>query len=145
MSSIIDIQDALIETLQDMTRDGGMPLFTQVESWTASGAAAIEQNKSIKPPAAFVVFLSASELDAPSETTKWGVFVITGGVMGKDKRNREAIETVERVVAALRNHRLGLKKVSAVKSLSIETLYSEPLDRNGLGLFGLSFELKRHG
>jgi hypothetical protein len=144
MSGLIEIQDALIATLKGMQDETGGATFTTVEPWIAGDANDVEQVKGLRPPAAFVVFLSASDLDEAQEVTRWGVFIVTGGVRDKAERNRKAMNTTERVVDTIRNNRLGLRKISATKAIGIENLYSESLNRQGMGLYGLSFEIKRH-
>lgn len=144
MTTLADIQDAIIDTLKSMTNETGHPVFKDVEPWVSSDANDVENAKGIRAPSAFVVFLKADELDTAQETTQWGVFTVTGGVRDKAERNRNAMETAESVAKTLRNNRLGLKKITSVKALGIDNLYSESLDRNGMGLFGISFEIKRH-
>lgn len=144
MSTILEIQDALIETLKSIQDASGSAVFKSVEAWISSDASDVENTKGIRPPVAYVVFLGANGLDESQETTRWGIFTITGGVRDKAERNRNAIKTAELVVDGLRNNRLGLKKVSATRTLGIENLYSDSLDKNGMGLFGISFEIKRH-
>jgi hypothetical protein len=144
MTTLADIQDAIIDTLKAMTTDNGESVFIDVEPWVSGDARDVENAKGIRAPSAFVVFLRADELDTAQEVTRWGVFTITGGVRDKAERNRHAMQTAENVAQTLRNNRLGLKKITSVKALSIDNLHSESLDRNGMGLFGISFEIKRH-
>lgn len=141
---LAEVEDAMIERCRRVVGDHVQTIEDLPSGWTAQLLNAARR----KVPGIYISWGGGrGDGDAQSATLagRYVVYVVTGHASGERERRRGnnrqvgAYELLERIIPAL--HTLTVPDVGSLTLQSVDNLYSDQLDRQGVVVYGAAFRL----